>query len=346
MLSVYQHWDPLEVCVLGRSYPPEFYSHITNFKARLLLEKIAFETEEDYIAIQKKLEEFGVTVLRPDLPDGTLHNGRFLRPPMTPRDVMTMIGTKFYESVYNEKNKYNLYSGPNCYDKILDYVEQQGNETRTNWRPELINGAQVIRLGKDVYYGTDRADVDIEEYQKDLDQEFPDTRNHVVNTGGHYDGTCCVVAPGLIVSAYDAPTYEKTFPGWEVVYLHNMAFDSRSNSNAFLTPMKIAKAKHRWKWWVPGLHIDDETTRYIDSYLSHWLGYAAETVFDLNMLIVDPKNVLVYNENEKVFRALERYGITPHMVPFRHRFFWDGGLHCITSDLSRKGTMQNFFKDR
>ena len=61
--SVYQHWDPLKVCVVGRSYPPEFYSWIKIPHVRKLFERIATETEEDYQNIIKKLESFGVTVL-------------------------------------------------------------------------------------------------------------------------------------------------------------------------------------------------------------------------------------------------------------------------------------------
>ena len=33
-------------------------------------------------------------------------------------------------------------------------------------------------------------------------------------------------------------------------------------------------------------------------------------------------------------------------VPFRHRWFWDGGLHCITLDLYREGTQQDYFPER
>jgi hypothetical protein len=61
------------------------------------------------------------------------------------------------------------------------------------------------------------------------------------------------------------------------------------------------------------------------------------------MLIVDPKNVLVVNYNKALFDCLERYGITAHVVPFRHRFFWDGGLHCVTSDLHREGPKKDYF---
>jgi hypothetical protein len=30
MFNVYQHWDPLKVCIVGKSYAPEFYSFITS----------------------------------------------------------------------------------------------------------------------------------------------------------------------------------------------------------------------------------------------------------------------------------------------------------------------------
>ena len=69
MVSVYQCFDPLKVCVLGKSYPPEFYSGIENVKVRSALERVAIETEEDYQKIISKLEEFGVETLRLDVSD-------------------------------------------------------------------------------------------------------------------------------------------------------------------------------------------------------------------------------------------------------------------------------------
>ena len=30
----------------------------------------------------------------------------------------------------------------------------------------------------------------------------------------------------------------------------------------------------------------------------------------------------------------------------RHRFFWDGGLHCATSDLEREGECEDYFPER
>ena len=45
--TVYQHWDPLEVCVVGQAYPPEFYSWINDTSTRAKFQQVAQETEQD-----------------------------------------------------------------------------------------------------------------------------------------------------------------------------------------------------------------------------------------------------------------------------------------------------------
>jgi hypothetical protein len=372
--SVYQHWDPLKVCIVGRSYPPEFYSWITNTHVRTLFEKIARETEEDYQAIIKKLEEFGVEILRPNLPELTELNGRHLPPPMTPRDFTVMIGDTFYSNLqtYNFGHFYwnarkdgwpecntiddikNLPDGirqeceqlhkeyqiiyNHSYDHILDRIRKEGNTIKTYFNT-TCHGAMVSRIGKDLYFATMDYNEDIVAYKEIINREFTQTRNHVINTGGHADAVYCPVCPGLIISLKDVPTYAKTFPGWEVVYLPGQSWDA-------VLPFLKLKQKNKGKWWIPGFEEDQDVINVVEQWLGHWTGYVEETVFDVNMLIIDPKNVMVFNYNKQVFDALERFGITPHVVPFRHRYFWDGGIHCITSDLHRAGTMQDYFPNR
>lgn len=375
MFNVYQHWDPLKVCVVGRSYPPEFYSWITVPHVRELFEKIAIETEEDFQNIIKKLQSFGVKVLRPNLPINSSHSTQFQKPPMCPRDYTVMIGETFYSSMGNGDNKFtesyrNIKdsSWPECktvddffnlpatikkeckevyqldidnfkpdpYTNIVDFVKQQGNTVKSP-NGYSVNGAMVARVGKDLFFGTDRFTDDQTNYQLYIDQEFKHTRNHIVNTGGHADGTYCPVCPGLIISLFDIPTYKDTFPNWEVVYLPNQSWEK-------ILPFLKLKRKNAGKWWIPGFEHDQDVIDVVESWLGHWTGYVEETVFDVNMLIIDPKNVMVFGHNQQVFDALQRYGITPHVVPFRHRYFWDGGIHCVTSDLHRDGSMQDYFK--
>jgi hypothetical protein len=168
---------------------------------------------------------------------------------------------------------------------------------------------------------------------------FPDYRTHVIDTQGHSDSTFCPVKPGLIISLHDVPTYKDTFPDWEVVYLPGQSW-------AAIPEFQQLKNKNRGKWWVPGEELNDDFTDYVESWLGHWLGYVEETVFDVNMLVVDENNVICNNYNETVFKAFERHNITPHILNFRHRYFWDGGLHCITSDLHREGSIKDYFPER
>jgi hypothetical protein len=373
MYSVYQHWDPLRVCVVGRSYPPEFYSWIAIPHVRSLFEKIAIETEEDYQNIIKKLQSFGVQVLRPDLPVNTFINGQYIPPPMTPRDHMVMIGETFYtNSRFDFSTFYNSIkdpSWPGCssyqelltlsthiqdecinvhnlkqhqanssYEKIYNFIEQQNNTVKLH-SLENVSGAYVSRIGRDLYFGTQTYNQDTNQIKNYIDIEFPKHRRHIVNTNGHSDGTFCPVCPGLIISLYDIPNYKKTFPDWEVVFLPYQSWNK-------ISPFLRLKATNQGRWWIPGFENDKDVVSTVEIWLRHWTGYVEETVFDVNMLIVDPKNVIVFNYNKKVFDALNRYGITPHVVPFRHRYFWDGGIHCVTSDLHREGIMQDYFPQR
>jgi hypothetical protein len=372
--SVYQHWDPLRVCVVGRSYPPEFYSWIKVPHVQKLFERIATETEEDYQNIIKKLESFGVTVLRPDVCANPFINGKYIPPPMTPRDYTVMIGDTFYEnySFSFQHSYYNIKDAawPTCssweefatlpvwiqdkcnhiqrllkyhteYDNIFKHIQEQGNNVKSHQYKDIrmLNGAMISRIGRDLYFGTHSYDQDTTEFKRLVTHEFSNTRNHIVNTGGHSDGTYCPVCPGLIISLKDVPTYADTFPGWEVVYLPGQSWDK-------VKPFLDLKRKNKGKWWIPGFENDQNVIDVVETWLSHWTGYVEETVFDVNMLIINPKNIIVFNYNKQVFDALERYGITPHVVPFRHRYFWDGGIHCVTSDLHREGTMQDYFPER
>lgn len=374
--TVYQHWDPLKVCIVGRSYPPEFYSWIKISQVRALFEKIAIETEEDYQNIIKKLKEFGVKILRPDISKVTFAGGKYIPPPMTPRDYFLSYDNIFYENysfnlpkayidvkdaawpecnseddfldlpawIQNECNDLHEFSNYReaftSYNNIFSEIQSQGNIIKSHIHDSrILNGAACARIGQDLYFGTTHYNENLESQKADIDLLFPNTRNHVINTGGHSDGTYCPVCPGLIISIKDVPTYAETFPGWEVIYL---PYQSWTRVQSFLD----LKEKNKGKWWIPGFEQNQDVINIVEQWLGHWTGYVEETVFDVNMLIVDPKNVIVFNYNKQVFDALERYGITPHVVPFRHRYFWDGGIHCVTSDLHREGTLQDYFVDR
>jgi hypothetical protein len=384
MYSVYQHWDPLQVCLVGKSYPPEFYNWIKDSNTRSRFETLAEETEEDYQSlIQLLTGRFGVEVLRPEFPkdlESLYISGKWVQPPTAPRDYFLMIQDKFWIpeapnashawSVFYRQNKEHWM--PDCvrptdfeaqlpnywpelktkfdqfcavdqahldsklqfYTHVFDDIQSQGNKiVYTNL--DFINGCFVSRIGRDLYFATQTYYDDKQAILDQVNQLFPTTRNHVVNAGGHGDAVYCPVTPGLIISLNDVPTYADTFPGWEVVYLPPSNY---SHMREFEHSMK----RNKGRWFMPGFEQDNNLINMVDHYFDEWVGQVSETVFDVNILIVDPKNIVVSTHNDQVESACAKHGIEVHVVPFRHKYFWDCGIHCVTNDLSRSGLEKTF----
>ncbi len=327
----------LKVIAVGKSYPPELYDYIKNEKVRKVFYQIAEETEEDYQKLIKLLESLGVQTVRPDmdrpieLAKHAIKNNKTIERPwaMQPRDYSIMLGETFYCSADPIVNK-----------PMLDLIRQQGNKVAdaidTGFKYEnhsvRINAAMTTRIGKDLIIGTmddnETNLANIDELQSQLQSKLPDYRVKMMDTQGHTDGCFCPVVPGLVLSIMREDVYKETLPGWEVVWLLGEAWGKVRN---FLE----LKEKNHGKWWVPGEELNQDFTDYVETWMNHWVGYVEESVFDVNMIVVDKQNVIVNGYNKQVFDAFSKRGITPHVCNFRHRYFWDGGLHCITSDLHR-----------
>jgi len=431
MVSVHQCFDPLKVCIVGRSYPPEFYSDIENVRVRSAMERVAIETEEDYQKLISKLEEFGVEVLRLDVSDNVDDYKNYdgvvnAPPPMCPRDFSAQVGDTFYmpspkygENFDVENLYFSMLNGDPNWEKgkvqedrekvLAKYFEDllhpgrplspeaslkmfrsreemsyqalkflQGvdreelekvimaAETNTigsnhkfpsnkrvyAWKSvkkwledhnvpivydQYINTACCWRLGKDLFfnYVNIMNKLNEESFLKKWRRLFPEHRVHGVDVPGHGDGAMHPVKEGLIIAIKEEEFYKDLYPDWEIVTV-----DSGWEQ---MKPFLKMKDKNQGRWWIKGEEDNDELIDHIDKWLGHWVTYAEETVFDVNVLPLDEQNCIVNGYNKKIFDAFDRHGITPHIVNFRHRWFWDGGLHCITSDVHREGKMKTFW---
>jgi len=387
MYQVYQHWDPLKICVVGRTYPPEFFSWIKNLKTRKRFENLVQETEEDYQRLISLLEKFDVEIVRPEFPknlNDLYVNGKWVQPPTAPRDYFLMIHNQFfvpsipnashawsvfyrqnkqswwpdyvrprdfYESwpeysddikekyqMFNIQDQLHLDAKLNFYTHIFGKIREQGNKILYT-DLDFINGCFVSRIGQDLYFATQTYYDDKDIILQQVNDLFPYTRNHVVNAGGHGDAVYCPVSPGLIISLNDVPTYQDTFPEWEVVYLP-------PSNYAHMREFEWSMKRNKGRWFMPGFEQDNNLIHMVDYYFDEWVGQVSETVFDVNILIVNPKNIIVSTHNNLVEKACARHGIEVHVSSFKHKYFWDCGIHCVTNDLHRDGKLGNFFSDR
>ena len=321
--SVYQHWDTLKTCIVGRTYPPEFYHWIFDSRTRNRFEKMAEETEEDYQNLVSLLvKRFGVKIFRPEFPDdfsGLYIDGKWVQPPTAPRDYFLMIHDKFWvPSIPNASHAWNVFYRQNkqswwpdyvrprefydawpeyadeikkkfsdfCkvdqkhldakllfYRKIFDHIDDQNNDILYT-DLDFINGCFVSRIGRDLYFATQTYHDNKENILQQVNKLFPDTRNHVVNAGGHGDAVYCPVTPGLIISLNDVPTYADTFPDWEVVYLP-------PSNYAHMREFEFSMKRNKGRWFMPGFEQDQNLQHMIDHYFDEWVGQVSETVYEI-----------------------------------------------------------------
>lgn len=153
--------------------------------------------------------------------------------------------------------------------------------------------------------------------------------------GGHNDGIFSVLKPGLVIAGPWFKGSEHNFKGWDVVYFNDSRWDD-------VEQWSKLKTYNKGKWWVPGEEDNAQFTEFVESVLPNWTGFVEETIFDLNCLVIDDKNIVVNSNSKQLFEVLEKHGLNPIYCPLRHRFFWDGGWHCLTLDVRRKGGQNDY----
>lgn len=338
---VHNNWDPLEEIWLGDVYPEHFYDDLEP-DIRDSFKLLTQWTKEDLDTIQKKFEEFNVKVVRPLIDDDvslyqyTLNGETTVlsKPPICPRNTNAVVGDKLFSSennnhAYSEllKNYNNLYiAGPNI--------------------PE-VGGANMVKLGKDIIF-----DFSIEEnkevvfehfyqFQKLHGSFFSEYRLHYSTNGGHCDGCFMPVKPGLVLTTEYWKDYKETLPGWKRIPIKHPSY---------ITAGKEFKENGENGHWLGFLRdLPPHFNKFVHNKCKDWIGNYKETYFEVNIIMIDENNMICFDSakaNEPIYEVLDKHGVRCHIVPWRTRGFWDGGLHCITLDVKRKAKLEDYFPSR
>ena len=324
----YATFDPLKHCWLGSGFKSEWFEDLDIYKNdRIMdpLKRIAEETEEDYQTLEKILKDAGVQTYRSFLDINKVKSLKnIFRPPVCPRDHFAVVGEKFYACS----------GGSQGYADVLKQIDKQ--DLVIEKTTGVISTAQICRVGKDLWW--DILPDSTQEVADKYKQAWQDEgfRVHTSNRGYHSDGAFCVVKPGCIVSLYDIQNYKTEFPGWDVLYLPDQSWSK-------VDPFLKIKDKVGGRWWLKGEEHNDQLIEFINTWMNDWVGYVEETVFDVNMLSIDQNTIICNNYNKEVFDHFKKHNVDPILFNFRHRYFWDGGIHCITQDLYREGTQEDYF---
>ena len=289
-------YGKLEECWIGRSYDP-------NSVEDSFVKDILYETEEDLQILSNILTSCRVYVKRPDYDYS--HVDIKQKPQLLhARDHLQVIGGK-------------LYVGPRYENYIKDWVELNENRLPVVTLDNLC-APSIIRADRVVF---DAVAIEPKRYDwfKSGNPNVPFVFKRLScrekNIERHSDGVLCVVKEGVVIATHQARNLEEVFPNWDILYLEE-------NTNEL---GKMNKSKKDIVW----------SPDHIPSEYKEWVGYSPETFFDVNCLQLDSKHLFVTRYNKVVFDFLKKHNVEPIIIPFRHRYLWDGGLHCMTFDYKR-----------
>jgi len=324
-INSHNSWSLLEEVWLGDVYPVEWYEHLAP-QVRDVFQKLTQITQQDLLLIQRTIESFGVVVRRPQFNsiDDHLVRDVLQKPPVVPRDDFVVVGNCLHHT--------------NCINPAWSWiVDQYRQDSASQVRASphnCVHGANVVRVGRDIVLDTDVFDIEYNNW-------WPDYRVQMEKNGGHMDGCFAVLRPGLILANHYFDGYDRTFPGWEILYLDNPTYHAHP-STGYQQPYPV----YNGKFYDTTVGTNKMFNEHIIQHALDWVGNYTETYFELNCLSIDESNVIMLAENEHLANDLSRRGITVHWVPFRTRSFWDGAMHCLTVDIRRQSTIEDFFAER
>jgi hypothetical protein len=336
MILSHTGFQPLKTVWLGDTYPERFYDHLDSESQDALM-KLTELTHHDLNQIEKKLIELDVQVQRPQFQsiDSYISNDKLIKPPICPRDWAMVLNDTLHIIPQYE-------SGVQPWQWAIDqYVDQHQKVNILNRFCEKSDSMcwvafpSFVRVGRDLFIDYSlKNENSAKNNQIICEQLSKNYRVHVSHTGDHSDGTFCPVRAGQIFSTHYRQVYSDTFPEWDVFFLTDTTVGRKYKGNGY-----------NGTWQQKDFYLPYYNSSLI-SNVNSWLGNSEETVFEVNMLVVDEKNVICIAEDDAACRKLEELGITPHVVDFKTRSFWDGGIHCITLDIHRQGECVDFWPDR
>lgn len=376
-INSWDELQPLEVVAVGSTYDSSFFDGVKNKKIGDVLKKIVDETNEDIEYFKTQMRSHNIQVLQAspkelgykdsildyvdvngklgyDNDRNIVKNNLIPTSPLQIRDDSIIMGNtllitdktfevqgyvkKFIEWFGEDQVDLSIYNGDYQFNRSLINLRTQAMEegldedyyikNPTNGVNSLAGfcSPNLTRLGKTCIVDLWQSE-DILSLLKD---KFPMFNYKSLQIGGHLDSVFSVLKPGYVIAGPWFRGNEKIFGDWKVVYFEDPKWDKVA---AFFE----LRDKNRGAWWVPGEERNDQFTEFVEAFLPNWTGYCEETIFDLNCLIVDDKHVVVNSENPELLKVLRNIGLEPIVCPLRNRFFWDGGWHCLTLDIRRRG---------
>jgi glycine amidinotransferase len=343
LVDVHNEWDPLEEMIVGTAagarvprpdrglFAVEYreqHAGPEHIPSGPFDQRVVEEANEDLEGFVALLEQAGVTVRRP----ATIDHAAVVRTPdwstdggydYCPRDILLPVGRTIIETpmvlrsrscetlAYKDLLLTYFESGanwiaapkPRLLDETYDLDPPDGVALR-DLEP-VFDAANVLRLGRDLLYLVSSSGnmLGCRWLERVLGDGYRVHPIRGVYPGTHIDTTVTPVRPGLVVLNPDRMSKEQV-PG-------------------------VIKG-----WDVIWPDMVDTGYGGDHPLASIWQG--------MNFIMVNPSLAVVNDAQIPLIRALEAHGVDVVGLPMRHARTLSGGFHCVSLDVRRRGTLEDY----
>lgn len=371
-INSHNEWDKLREIIVGRGdgqaclVLPQNSSRGFLEKANKLAQEafpqwLSDEINEDLEELCSVLMAFGVKVHRPDIS----HNNRLFGTPYfcavndyvyNMRDLHLVVGDVVIESPSQEQHRY--FEAMGLYDIWYEYFKEgfrwiagpkpklHGNHMEvyfadgTDQYPDgqkfirlseneiLFEAANTLRMGKDLLYLVSRSgnNLGAKWLQSVLGDDYRVHTTDKIYRSSHIDSTAMALRPGLVLlnaTRVNPETCPAVLEKWDKIYF----------SDIVPTPQRTLEIQEKVR--MPAFRKLQELGigSNIGAISSPWIG--------MNFLSIDQAHVIVDKIQVPLMKLLEKYGVTPVPISFRHSYFM-GGIHCSTLDTVRDSKLEDY----
>ena len=193
----------------------------------------------------------------------------------------------------------------------------------------LFEAANTVRMGRDLLYLVSASGnrLGAKWLESILGDDYRVHTTDEIYRSSHIDSTVLCLRPGLVLlnaARVNSETCPKILNKWDKIYFNDIV-PTPKDVHEFQTSVRLRVHRE-----LAELGVESS----LEYMCSDWIG--------MNILSVDPKHVIIDKRQEPLIRALEKNGLTPVPIRFRHSYF-TGGIHCNTLDTVRDGKLENYF---
>jgi hypothetical protein len=355
MLAVWTNWDPLEEVIVGDCYEPGSLDWLIPKEAQDNFNTILKETKEDLDNLASFLESLNVKVYRPDVTQYknniNLSNFQIANPtaPIVPRDQYLVYGDTIYQTYTSMPDRYldsvnyykifkklfndgyNWLSMPPPVLKNLDETDKWWNKGDTVYK-ELSNQllwhtATMFKCG-DTLIVNDKGPGTLDGLswmsRNIIDSKLIKNNNTTMNNWGHIDH-------GFFMTDDDTVFCKNI--DWVPICLRNKDIYEIGETSEDESASIFCEKYNQYGG------------KYSADWINEWCGYEQKVNFDTNVLVIDSKNIITSAYVPELHNALRSKGIECHIVNQRQSGFWEGGIHCMTLDIKRKGNKRKIINE-